>query len=76
MSVINNQIANATTFNNAFLSRLSNSDTVGIVGLLNTNPASGSSISNVQREFNSLGSFLGQSPNQILIHYRRGLIQT
>lgn len=65
MSVFNSQVANATTFNNAFLSRLSNSDTVGIVGLLNTNPASGSSISNVQREFNSLGSFLGQSPNQI-----------
>jgi hypothetical protein len=65
VSVFNGQVANATTFNNAFLSRLSNSDTVGIVGLLNVNPVSGSSISNVQRELNSLGSFLGQSPNQI-----------
>lgn len=65
MSVFNGQIASSLTFNNAFLSRLSNSDTVGIVGLANVNPVSGSSILNVQREFNSLGSFLGQSPNQI-----------
>lgn len=63
MSVINNQPANSTTFNNAFVSRTTNTDTVGKVDLANTDVASGSTITNVQRELNKLNSFLGSTIN-------------
>lgn len=64
MSVFNGQLANATTFNNAFLSRTVDSSTVGRITLANADPASGASISNIQREFNSQRSFLGSAANQ------------
>lgn len=63
MSVSNGQTANATTFNNAFVSRTTNTDTVGKVDLANTDVASGSTITNVQRELNKLNSFLGSTIN-------------
>lgn len=62
MSVSNGQLANQTTFNNAFISRTQDSSTIGQVDLLNTDPESGATISNVQRELNKLNSFLGSTP--------------
>ena len=50
MSVVNNQDADQTTFNNAFLSRLTNSDTIGVVGL--NNGSSGGLIANAQLAIN------------------------
>jgi hypothetical protein len=55
VSVSDGQKANQTTFNNAFLSRTQNSDTVGVVGLNNTSDVnSGSQIVNAQRAVNKL----------------------
>jgi len=53
MSVSNNQAADATTFNNAFISRTKDSDTTGVVGLKNTSdPTSGAAITNAQKAIN------------------------
>lgn len=53
--VQNGQKANETTFNDAFLSRTDDSDTVGVVGLNNTSdPNSGNAIVNTQRAINKL----------------------
>lgn len=53
MSVANGQVANATTFNNAFLSRTTDSDTIGVIGLNNTtDPDSGNQIFNLQQYLN------------------------
>jgi hypothetical protein len=65
MSVSNGQRANAATFNNAFLSRLTNSDTVAIVDFLNGDPVSGPAIHNIQRAVNSVCSALGISNNEV-----------
>lgn len=63
MSVTNGQIANQTTFNNAFMSRTVDTSTVGKVDLNNAAAVSGTAIVNVQRELNSLASFLGKALN-------------
>jgi hypothetical protein len=53
--VNNGQKATDTNFNNAFLSRTQNSDTVGVVGLNNTSDVnSGAQIVNAQRAVNKL----------------------
>ena len=53
MSVVNGQIANQTTFNNAFMSRTSpGTSTVAIVALNNAEVVSGASVSNIQRAIN------------------------
>ncbi len=53
MSVSNGQLANQTTFNNAFLSRTVNTSTIGKVDLLNTSgPNSGENVLNVQQHLN------------------------
>ncbi len=55
MSVSNGQDADETTFNDAFLSRTVDSDTIGVVGLANTvDPNSGDAIVNIQRAVNEL----------------------
>lgn len=59
MTVSNGQLANQTTFNNAFLSRLQDTSTIGTVDLLKVDLVSGASVFNVQRELNSLNSFTG-----------------
>lgn len=63
MSVSNGQIANATTFNNAFLSKLDTSaanTTVGIIGLNNTSDVnSGNQIFNTQRLINEIRDTVG-----------------
>lgn len=63
MSVSNGQVADQTTFNNAFLSRNSNSNTTGIIALDNTDAVSGSSVVNIQREQNAHSSFSGMPLN-------------
>ena len=58
-SVSDGQVANQITFNAAFISRSSNSNTTGILALDNVNPLSGSSIVNLQRELNAESSYTG-----------------
>lgn len=59
MAVVNGQIANQTTFNNAFLSRTQDSSTVGKIDLNDPAAVSGPVIANIQREINSLNSYTG-----------------
>ena len=63
MAVSNGQLANSTTFNAAFMSRTTDTSTVGTVALSNAVAASGSAITNVQREHNSIASFVGKTLN-------------
>jgi len=65
MAVSNGQIANATTFNNAFISRTSDSSTTGRIDLNNAVAASGPNVTNVQREINSLNSFTGRASGSV-----------
>jgi hypothetical protein len=46
--ITNGQYANETAFNDAFMARNGNTNTIGKVGLLNADPASGTSITNLQ----------------------------
>jgi len=61
--VSNGQYANQTTFNEAFIARNNDSDTVGRLTLKNELPESGGFITSIQREANSLNSFSGKLPN-------------
>lgn len=63
MSVSDGENANASNFNSAFMSREINTDTVGQLGLLNVDAASGTTITNLQRQLNSLASFSGVAVN-------------
>jgi hypothetical protein len=63
VSVSNGQVANETTFNNAFASRTANTSLSGVVQLLGALAASGATIANLQRELNALNSFLGGTIN-------------
>ncbi len=57
--VSNGQLANQTTFNNAFVSRTSDTSTVGKMDFLNADVASGATFDNVQRVVNSFASYMG-----------------
>ena len=60
MPVSNGQVANANTFNQAFMDRQADTSTVGKVDLLDPDSGnSGPTISNIQREINSLNAFSG-----------------
>jgi len=62
MSVSNGQLANATTFNGAFLSRTIDTSTVGVVTLNNTsNINSGAQITNLQRAVNEIFNAVGMA---------------
>ena len=64
MSVSNGQIANQTTFNNAFVSRTAiSTDTASIFALNNAQAISGTALVNAQREFNAESSFSGMPLN-------------
>lgn len=63
MSVSNGQPGNAAIFNGAFVSKSVNSTTIGQVTLSNTDPSSGSSVSNIQRELNAFSSYTGKATN-------------
>lgn len=60
MAVSNGQLANQTTFNNAFVSRTNDSSTVGKITLSN---ADTNTITDIQREANSAASFMGKAVN-------------
>lgn len=64
MSVSDGQKANATNFNNAFVSRTQDTNTVGKLDLNNTATESGTQVSNIQKELNSQASFSGTTVNQ------------
>jgi len=61
MSVSDGNIAEASTFNNAFMSKSAESTTTGKQNLANTDAASGATVTNAQREINSLNSFSGRA---------------
>jgi hypothetical protein len=63
--VANGEFANEDTFNDAFMARNGDTDTTGIVDLLNDDPLSGSHINNLQKNLNALCSALGISVDQI-----------
>ena len=63
MSVANGEKANQTVFNSSFMSKEDDSDTTGQIGLVNTDTASGASVTNTQRELNSGASFTGKALN-------------
>ena len=63
MAVFNGQRADEVTFNDAFLSRTQNSDTVGIVGL--NHPSSGGLIPNAQLQINNTQSQADTNSNDI-----------
>lgn len=65
MAVANGQLANATSFNNAFLSRTIDTDTVGKMDLKNVDAVSGDNIINVQKNINALCSALGIPVNSV-----------
>lgn len=63
MTVSNNQLANQTTYNNAFMSRTANDNTTGIKSLENADAVSGDFATNPQRDINSLSSYSGRTAN-------------
>lgn len=63
MSVSNGNAADQNTFNTSFISREVDSSTVGKIDLANSDVASGTSITNVQRELNGQASFVGDTVN-------------
>ncbi len=65
MSISDGQKANATNFNNAFASKTDNNTLLGEQDLANTNTASGSEVTNVQRELNSESSYTGKTLNSV-----------
>ena len=65
MSVSDGQPVNASVTNAAFMSRTADDNTTGKKDLENADAASGANITNVQRNLNSIFSFLGQLSNQV-----------
>lgn len=63
MSVFNGQPANQTTFNNAFVSKSVDSEVSANIELNDSDLSQGPAIDQVQRELNSLNSFVGKSIN-------------
>lgn len=62
----NGQLANETTFNNAYIARNGDSNTIGKLDLQNNDPGiSGPNVTNLQRNINQLASQLGVSPNDV-----------
>jgi hypothetical protein len=60
VTVANNQLANQTTFNNAFVSRTTNSSTVGKIDLNNTDHTS---VTDAQRELVAIARYTGKTLN-------------
>jgi hypothetical protein len=65
MSIANGVRASASNFNNAFVSRTSDTDTSGRFDLVSGNALSGSSILNIQRAINSIASALGMTNAEV-----------
>lgn len=65
MPIVPGQRVNAANTNNAFLDAQNDDTAVGVIGLANVAAPSGPSITNLQRELNSLASFLGKAINTV-----------
>ena len=65
MSVADGQGANQTTFNNAFMSKTTDSTTVGKQTLNNADVVSGTQVTNQQTEHNSAVSYIGKAINAL-----------
>lgn len=63
MAISDGQRVNATNSNAAWMSRTVNTSTTGKVDLQNTDPASGTSQTNVQAEMNGQNKFVGRTAN-------------
>jgi len=63
--VVNGQPVNAAVTNAAFLFKNGDDTDPFVLAFTNANPASGTAITNAQREWNAIESFLGMSPNQV-----------
>lgn len=66
--VQNNQVANETTFNNAFMKENGDTGTIGKVDLNDADVVSGGAITNLQRNINSIFSYLGAIRNQAVAY--------
>lgn len=64
MSVSNGQLANQTSFNQAFWSKNTATTGVAVYRLANTDSASGDPVDSMQREFNAIHSFIGGALDQ------------
>lgn len=65
MSTSNGQDANATTFNNAFMSRTSDTNTTGKLDLDSAAAVSGSTVADSQRELATIASQAGTTPGAV-----------
>jgi len=65
MSVSNGQPADQNTFNDAFASKTDDNTMVGNQDLNDADVASGTQVTNVQREHNSIASYVGKTINAI-----------
>lgn len=65
MGITNGQPVNEAFTNPAFLDRRQDDTTIGKVTLANTDPVSGPTITNTQRELNSEASFTGKAINGV-----------
>lgn len=65
MSISNGQDANQTNFNNAFMSRTQDTNTLGKLDLNNGAGVSGASIANIQRVINSICSATGMTTAEV-----------
>jgi hypothetical protein len=63
MSTSDGQVANAATFNAAYVSKTADSSVASSLELASSATAEGSTITKVQRELNSLNSFAGKTIN-------------
>ncbi len=63
--VIDGQAVSAGVTNPAFLIKNADDTTINKIGLANTDPVSGPSITNIQREHNSIASFVGKAINAL-----------
>lgn len=64
MPVVDGQAVDAAVTNPAFLDAQVDDVAAGKIGFHNADTVSGTNIDNIQREANSLNSFVGSSPNQ------------
>ena len=65
MSISFGSPGTSANVNVAFVSRTGNTDTIGQLGLLNEDAASGSTVANLQRTLNSYASFIGTTNAQV-----------
>lgn len=63
MGVLDGQKVNQSVTNAAFINKNQDDTMPGVLGLTNSATASGSSVTNTQRQFNSIVSFLGMALN-------------